>query len=79
MYQIDLANMIEKNSLPKRKTINNLGVGEKVLVLAKRIKQKSAPGKFQKKTVQNMPYFNKETMLITRKNQNKTFYWLKNE
>ena len=29
-----------------------------------------------------MPYFNKETMLTTRRKQNidkKTFYWLKNE
>ena len=41
---------------------NSIEMGEKVLVLVKRIK-KSAPGKFCKQTVQNIPYFNKKQCL----------------
>ena len=44
-----------------------LNIGEKVLVLAKRIKKKSAPGKLYKQSVQNISYFNKETLFSIRK------------
>ena len=47
----------------------NLKVGEKVYILAERIKKKSAPGKFYKQSVQNISYFNKETIYIIRKKQ----------
>ena len=47
----------------------NLKVGEKVYILAERIKKKSAPGKFYKQSVHNISYFNKETIYIIRKKQ----------
>ena len=58
----------------------NLKVGEKVYILAERIKKKSAPGKFYKQSVQNISYFNKETIYIIRKKQKideVTYYWAK--
>ena len=53
----------------KRKNLReNLNVGKKVLVLAERIRKKSALGKFYKLSVQNIPYFNKEqTFVITNR------------
>ena len=56
-------------------------IGEKVFVLAERIKKKSAPGKFYKQSVQNISYFNKEKTFIIRaiKMIDKIkYYWLKN-
>ena len=42
-----LTDMTEKNMLLKSENYEkNLDIGEKVLVLAERIKKKSAPGKF---------------------------------
>ena len=44
-----------KNYIAKKKKLcNKLDVGEKVLVLAERIKKKTALGKFYKETVQNI-------------------------
>ena len=44
----------------KRKNLReDLMIGEKVLVLAERIKKKAAPGKFHKQSVQNISYFKK--------------------
>ena len=37
-----------------------------VLILAERIRKKSAPGKFCKQTVQNISYFNKENVFTVR-------------
>ena len=54
-------------------------IGEKVLVLAERIKKKAAPGKFYKQSVQYRSYFNKDRKIIIRKKQsiNKIQYlWL---
>ena len=70
----------KKKYLAKRKKLReNLNIGEKVLVLAERIKKKSAPGKFYKQSVQNIAYFNKEKTFSIRKKQ-KThqidYYWL---
>ena len=42
-------------------------MGEKVLVLAKRIKKKSAPGKCYWQSVQNIQYFNKDKIFSIRK------------
>ena len=51
----------KKKYLRKKKKLGeNLDVGEKVYVLAERIKKKSAPGKFYKQSVQNISYFNKK-------------------
>ena len=54
----------------KRKLRENLNIDEKVLILAKRIKKRSAPGKFYKEAVQNISYFNKK-MIFTIRNKQK--------
>ena len=72
----------KENIPPQKKLWENLDVGGKVLVLAERIKKKSAPGKFYKQTVQNISYFNKKTVFTIRNKQKigkKTYYWVKNE
>ena len=54
-------------------------IGEKVLVLAERIKRKAAPGKFYKQSVQNISYFNKDMTFTIRKKKsiyNFKYYWL---
>ena len=54
-------------------------IGEKVLILAERIKKKDAPGRFYKQSVQNISHFNKERTFMIRKKQSIddiTFYWL---
>ena len=64
----------------RKKLREKLNVGERVYVLAERIKKKSAPGKFYKETVQNISYFNKETIYIVRKRKriyNTNYYWIK--
>ena len=70
---------VQSNNYAKKKKLpENLDVGEKVLVLAKRIKKKSAPGKFYKQSVQNNFYFNKKTVLTIRNKQKidrKTYFW----
>ena len=50
----------KKYSLKKKQLREDLSIGEKVFVLAERIKKKSAPGKFYRQSVQNISYFNKE-------------------
>ena len=63
----------------KKKLRTDLAIGENLLLLAERIKKKSAPGKFYKSSVQNISFFNKEKLfVISNKNtiDNKTFYWL---
>ena len=49
----------EKNTQKKKKLREDLKLGEKVYLLAERIKKKSVPGKFYKQYVQNISYFNK--------------------
>ena len=59
----------------------DLSIGERVYMLAERIKKKSAPGKFYKQSVQNISYFNKERIFVIRAKQKIdkiTYYWLKN-
>ena len=51
----------------KKKLRENLDIGEKVYILAERIKKKSAPEKFYKQSVQNISYFNKEKIYKIRK------------
>ena len=71
----------KKISQRKRKKLReNLNVGERVYILAKRIKKKSTPGKFYKQSVQNNSYFNKETIYIIRKKKivdGIRYYWVK--
>ena len=68
-------------SAKRTKLRENLNVGERVLVLAQRIKKKSVPGKFYKQSVHNVAYFNKEQVFFIRTKQKIdkiTYYWLKN-
>ena len=44
-----------------------LAVGEKVLVLAERIKKKDAPGRLFKSIAENIPFFNRKEIFIVRK------------
>ena len=63
-----------------KKLRKNLNIGEKVYVLAERIKKKSAPGKFYKQSVQNISYLNKDIVFIIRKKQTidgRKYYWIK--
>ena len=59
----------------RKKLRENLNIGEKVYILAERIKKKIAPGKFYKQSVQNISYFNKDViysiMLLGKKFINK--------
>ena len=60
----------------------DLMIGEKVLILAERIRNKHAPGMFQKQAVQNIAYFNIERTFLIRKKQSInsiTFYWRTND
>ena len=62
-----------------KKLREDLMIGEKVLVLAERIKKKDAPSRFYKQSVQNISYFNKQRTFMIRKKQpidGITFYWL---
>ena len=64
----------------RKKLRENLNIGEKVYILAERIKKKSAPGKFYKQSVQNIRYFNKDVIYTIRKKQiidNIRYYWVK--
>ena len=66
-------------SAKRKKLSEELMIGEKVLVLAERIKKKALPGRFYKQSVQNTSYFNKGKTFMIRKKQsinNITFYWL---
>ena len=70
----------KKRYLAKRKKLReDLMVGEKVLVLAERIKKKAAPGRFYKQSVQNISYLNKDKTFMIRKKgsiNDIIFYWL---
>ena len=64
----------------RKKLKENLNIGEKVYILAERIKKKSAPGKFYKQSVQNISYFNKDVIYTIRKKHivdNIRYYWVK--
>ena len=51
----------------KKKVRDKLNIGEKVLVLAERIKKTPAPGKFYKLLVQNITYFNGDEIFNEKK------------
>ena len=66
----------------KKKLQEPLVVGEKVLVLAERLKKKDAPGVLYKSTTENIPFFNKNEIFIVRKSilideENNSYnYWI---
>ena len=44
-----------------------LDIGEKIPVLAKRLKKKDAPGFLYKSTTENKPFLNKDQLFVIRK------------
>ena len=78
------SNRLDKNnkilySRKKKKLRQDLGIAENILLLAERIKKKSALGKLYKISVQNISYFNKERCFVISNKKttyNKTFYWV---
>ena len=69
----------KKYSRKKKKLRHDFYIGERVYVLAEKIRKKSVPGKFHKQSVQNVSYFNKDTMFVIRKKKNIssiTYYWV---
>ena len=50
-----------------KKLRSPLEIGEKVLVLAERLKKKDTPGTLHKSTTENMSFFNREQIFIVRK------------
>ena len=70
----------KKHDRKRKRLRENLSIGEKVYVLAERITKKNASGKFYKQSVQNISYFNKDTVFPIRKKQiidNIKYYWVK--
>ena len=57
----------KKDSNNRRKLRQPLNIGEKVLVLAERLKKKDAPGRLYKSISQNKSFFNKEKIFIIKK------------
>ena len=71
----------KRYSFKKKQLRTDLSIGERVYVLAERIKKKSTPGKFYKQSVQNISYFDKEKIFVIRAKQTIdkiTYYWLRN-
>ena len=63
-----------------RKKLNSpLTVGEKVLVLAERLRKKDAPGNLYNSTTKNTPFLNRNELFIVRKVvliDNTYYYWI---
>ena len=63
----------------RKKLRSSLTVGEKVLVLAERLKKKDVPGNLYKRTTENISFFNREEIFIVRKllsKENSYNYWV---
>ena len=65
----------------KKQLRDPLEIGEKVLVLAERLRKKDAPGRLYKSTTENKSFFNRDrTFIISERsklNNNTYLYWLK--
>ena len=59
----------KKYEAKKKMLGKDLEIGEKVLLLAERIRKTSASDKFYKQTVQNISYFNKKETFAVRNKQ----------
>ena len=73
---------LELDTKKKKKLREPLEIGEKVLVLAERIKKKDAPGVLFKSTTENIPFFNKKEIFTIEKSiliENVYNYWVKKE
>ena len=63
----------------RKKLLSLLTVGEKVLVLAERLREKDAPGNLYKSTTENISFFNREEIFIVRKvlsKEDSYNYWI---
>ena len=63
----------------RKKLRSPLTVGEKVLVLAQRLRKKDAPGNLYKSTAENISFFNREEIFIVRKvlsKEDSYNYWI---
>ena len=58
---------LKKDTQQPRKLRDPLSIGEKVLVLAERLKKKDAPGRLYKSATQNKAFFNQNKIYIIRK------------
>ena len=75
--------LLDKKLNSRRKQLREpLTVGERVLVLAERLKKKDAPGSLFKSTTENIPFFNRNEIFIVRKvlpidnNHSSYNYWI---
>ena len=58
---------VDKKNSHRKQLREPLVVGEKVLVLAKRLKKKDTPGSLFKSTTENIPFFNRKEIFTVRK------------
>ena len=58
---------LKKDNLNPRKLREPLEIGEKVLVLAERLKNKDAPGRLYKSTTQIKSYFGKQIFIVKKR------------
>ena len=69
-----------KKDRRRRKLRSPLKIGEKVIILAERIKKKDPPSKFYKASTDNIPFFNRENIYTVYKKVNNNrgtfYYWL---
>ena len=66
----------------KKKLRDPLTIGERVLILASRLKKKDAPGLLYKSTTENKPFFSKKQVYIVKKIVKVTDifnYWISEE
>ena len=72
-------NDIRFDKKTRKKVRSPLTIEEKVLVLAKRLRKKDAPGNLYKSTTENISFFNREEIFIVRKvllQENSYNYWI---
>ena len=71
---------LKKDIQQPKKLRDPLSIGEKVLMLAERLKKKDTPGRLYKSTIQNKPFFNKNRVFIIKQRVKTTsdnwYYWL---
>ena len=63
----------------RKKLRSPLTVGEKVLILAERLRKKDTPSNLYKSTTKNTPFFNRNELFIVRKVvliNNIYYYWI---
>ena len=72
-------NNIRFDKKTRKKLCSPLTVGEKVLVLAERLRKKDAPGNLHKSTTENISFYKREEIFIVRKvllKEDSYNYWI---